>query len=239
VIAASAERLRALLDDDALVLDVGGWASPISRADWVADLLPYGTRGLYGDPDADPERFDATTWVELDICAAEPWPFADNQFDFAICSHTLEDVRDPIRVCAELSRVARAGYVETPSRIQEQAHGVVGDFVGWSHHRWLVSERAGGIEFVAKPHAIHANPQQQLTAEEAGALTDAERVVALFWEGELPAEERIFTEPDELDAYLEETISTAVAELRSRVRAHTQSQRQSGRRSMGGLRRRR
>jgi hypothetical protein len=144
VLAASRERITAQLAEDAVVLDVGGWASPISRANWVVDLLPHATRGLYGDPDPEPERFDESTWAQFDICAAEPWPFADDQFDFAICSHTLEDVRDPIRVCAELSRVARAGYIETPSRLQEQAYGVVGDFVGWSHHRWLVSERDGG-----------------------------------------------------------------------------------------------
>jgi hypothetical protein len=236
VLTASRERIAAEVPDDALVL---GWASPLARADWVVDLQPYATRGLYGETDPEPERFDASTWLRFDICATEPWPFADDQFDFAVCSHTLEDVRDPVRVCAELSRVARAGYAETPSRLQEQAHGVVGDFVGWSHHRWLVAEADGGLEFVAKPHAIHANREQQLTADEAGALTDAERVVALFWDGELRASERIFIEPDELDAYLADAVSAAAPELRARARAHTQSPSRSGRASWGGFRRRR
>ena len=80
----------------------------------------------------------AETWVERDICDREPWPFADDQFDFAVCSHTLEDVRDPVFVCAELNRVARAGYLEVPSRLEEQSWGVIGPYVGWSHHRWLV-----------------------------------------------------------------------------------------------------
>ncbi len=34
------------LSDDALVLDVGGWAAPLNRADWVIDLMPYETRGV-------------------------------------------------------------------------------------------------------------------------------------------------------------------------------------------------
>ena len=46
---------------------------------------------------ASDERFTADTWVVQDICT--PWPFADGQFDFAVCSHTLEDVRDPVFVC--------------------------------------------------------------------------------------------------------------------------------------------
>ena len=47
------------------------------------------------------------------------WPFPDKTFDFVVCSHLLEDVRDPITVCRELCRVGKAGYIETPSRIRE------------------------------------------------------------------------------------------------------------------------
>src|SRR5215212_2730078 len=119
-----------MLDAEAVVLDVGGWASPLARADWVIDLMPHETRGLYGESDPARERFSGERWVERDICARDPWPFADGQFDFAVCSHTLEDVRDPVWVCSELARVARAGYVEVPSRLEEQAFGVHGPWVG-------------------------------------------------------------------------------------------------------------
>ena len=70
------------IPDDGLVLDVGGWAKPLARADWVIDLLPYETRGLYGE--ATGERFSAATWVQHDICSRDPWPFADDQFDYAV-----------------------------------------------------------------------------------------------------------------------------------------------------------
>src|SRR3954469_25476314 len=98
MLAASTTRLLDLLADDAVVLDVGGWAKPFARADWVIDLMPYETRGLYGSGDQDDERFSAATWVQHDVCARSSWPFADDQFDFAVCSHTLEDVRDPVGV---------------------------------------------------------------------------------------------------------------------------------------------
>jgi hypothetical protein len=236
---ASRERIERLLADDDLVLDVGGWASPISRADWVLDLMPYETRGLYGEPDPAPQRFAPETWVVRDICDREPWPFADGQFDFAICSHTLEDVRDPVWVCSELGRVARAGYVETPSRLEEQGLGVAGGFVGWSHHHWLVEAHDDGLEFVFKPHAIHAEPSHHLSAEQAAELTAAERVVTHFWEGELGARERIFMEVEELHAYLAEPVTAAAAELESRARARTPEPPRSARRSRGGWRRRR
>ena len=69
-----------------------------------------------------PERFGTDTWVTRDMCDPEPWPFADDVFDFAICTFTLEDIRDPVRVCAEMSRVARAGYIEVPSLLDELSH---------------------------------------------------------------------------------------------------------------------
>lgn len=202
MLAQSAERIERLLADDDLVLDVGAWAAPLARADWVIDLMPYETRGLYGAADPERERFDASTWVIRDICDRDPWPFDDQQFEFAICSHTLEDVRDPVWVCAELQRVARAGYIETPSRLEEQSYGVQGPWVGWSHHHWLVEAGEKGFEFVFKSHVLHGPQQFHFPAGFAQKLSATERVQTLFWEGAFEFSERIFTVPDELDAYL-------------------------------------
>ena len=205
MLAASTTRLLSKLPDDALVLDVGGWAKPFARADWVLDLMPYETRGLYGYEQGDraAERFSADTWVVRDMCAREPWPFPDERFDFAICSHTLEDIRDPIWVCQELQRVAKAGYIEVPSRLEEQARGVQGDWVGWGHHHWLIDIGQNSVEFVFKPHILHGKPELHVPHEIAAALTPEERVQTLWWEGSFEVGERVFIEPPEaLDAYL-------------------------------------
>ena len=61
-----------------------------------------------------------------------------------ICSHTLEDVRDPIWVCSEIQRVAKAGYIEVPSRLEEQSYGFQGPWVGWGHHHWLIEVHGTG-----------------------------------------------------------------------------------------------
>jgi hypothetical protein len=195
------EILRTVKPDD-LVLDVGAWAHPFARADWVLDLMPYETRGLYGEPDPDEERFDARTWVVRDMCDHEPWPFEDDQFDFAICSHTLEDVRDPIWVCAELNRVAKAGYIEVPARFEEQTRGVHGAWVGWSHHHWLVDIDDGRVEFVLKPHLLHGRPEFWVDEEWTASQTAAAKVSSLLWKGSFDYGERIFYEPGDLHAYL-------------------------------------
>lgn len=201
---ASRTRILGLVGDADLVLDVGGWGRPFPRADWVLDLLPYDTRGYYGwDGDPADERFTAATWIERDICAREPWPFEDGAFDFAVCSHTLEDVRDPIWVCSELIRVARAGYVETPSRLEEQTVGVNGPWVGWSHHRWLVDLDDGTLTFAMKPHVVHGRPSMQFPRRFLDVLSPEERVVALWWEDSFDVRELIFTGPGEVDGWLE------------------------------------
>jgi hypothetical protein len=215
MLASSLERINAL-PSDAVVLDVGGWAKPLPRADWVIDLLPYETRGPYGTLAGGPERFSAATWVERDICDREPWPFADGQFDFAVCSHTLEDIRDPVGVCAELRRVARAGYIEVPSRAAEQSLRMQGRCVGWSHHRWLVDVTDGRIEFVLKPHVIHGRPEYQLPEGFAGSLPPEQQVQTLWWDGSLECRERVFVGADSMRDYL---LEAAAAHRPERVRA--------------------
>ncbi len=217
----STARIEALLRDEDLVLDVGGWVQPWARADWVLDVLPYATRGLYGydrEAAAATERFSAETWVERDACDREPWPFADGQFAFAVCGHTLEDLRDPVWVCAELQRVARAGYIEVPARLQEQTYGIHGPWVGWAHHHWLCDVHDGGIDFVFKSRALEGREEFQVPRAAYDALTPEERVQELWWRGPFAARERVMVGADEIDPYLMSVVPPAPARRRSLLR---------------------
>jgi hypothetical protein len=199
----SRERILQRLSDDDLVLDVGGWAKPLARADWVIDLMPYETRGLYGEPpDPAAERFGPETWVRRDVCDRRPWPFADDQFDFVVCSHTLEDVRDPVWVCSEVQRVGRAGYIEVPSRLEEQSYGIQGPWVGWGHHHWLIDVDEAGIEFVFKHHVLHGRESDHFPAGFAKSLGPEEKVQALWWERRFGFRERVLVDAEEVDSYL-------------------------------------
>lgn len=218
-------RILERVGSDALVLDVGAWGKPFRRADWVLDRMPYETRGLYGFDGDGPERFSAATWVQRDICDREPWPFEDGQFDFAICSHTLEDVRDPIWVCSELARVAKAGYLETPSRLEEQSFGIQGPWVGWGHHLWMMELVEGGVEFVLKHHVVHGRVTDHFPRSFWDDLALEERVTYCFWEGGFEARERMIDSAEELDAYLADFVA---AELAARGRPGPVSRRWGG-----------
>ena len=189
------------------VLDLGGWWAPFTRANWVMDLMPYSTRGPGGHDGADEERFSAETWIQRDLCDREPYPFADKEIDFVVCSHTLEDVRDPLWVCSEMIRIGKAGYIEVPSRLEEQAYGFQGPWAGWSHHRWLIDIVDGRIEFVFKHHVLHARASDHFPLGFRDALPEASRTQMLWWEGSFPSCERVFLAAEELDSYLADYVA--------------------------------
>jgi hypothetical protein len=234
MLAESRQRIETRLASDALVLDVGGGAKPFPRADWVIDLMAYGERGLYGaPPDPESERFNEATWVQRDICTREPWPFPDNHFDFVICSHTLEDIRDPIWVCDELTRVGKAGYIEVPSRLEEQAYGFQGPWAGWGHHRWLIDLEVDEITFVLKHHVLHARKSDHFPAGFRDSLTPEQLVQCLWWTGSFRYRERIFTDGPSLDVYLSEFVARHLPE------SHRPARELSPRRLAQAVRRRR
>ena len=226
---ASAQRILDTLPDDALVLDVGGGVKPFNRADWIMDALAYEERSSQGSIGPEPERFSAETWARRDFCDREPWPFADRQFDFAICSHTLEDVRDPIWMCSELNRVAKAGYIEVPSRLEEQTFGFQGPWTGWSHHRWLidVDQEHRQITFVHKSGVVERG-DSHFPAEFWKTLSTDERVSTLWWEDDFGYEERLFWDFVEFDEWLRKP-------LLAREPAGSAAGRPSGRRGLRGL----
>ncbi len=198
-------RVLAQIRPGDVVLDVGGWARPFNRADYVIDAEPYETRGSWGLAAQGnmPERFTRGTWIRRDICDRTPFPFADKAIDYAVCSHTLEDVRDPVWVCSELIRVARHGYIEVPSRQAESARGVEPGQVGWSHHRWLVEIADGSVHFLMKYHRIHSHWRLSLPKSYLRALPEAAKVQWLFWDDGFTFGERTIHGPENIERELE------------------------------------
>lgn len=190
------EVLRRIATDDR-VLDVGGWARCFNRADHVIDKFPYATRGAryqehlgLGPQGGDTERFSESTWVARDLCDREPWPYPDRFFDFCTCSHTLEDIRDPLWVCSEMQRVSKRGYIEVPSMRFELTRGrEAGVPVGLSHHFWVIERRGDELIFHPKSHHVHGDPRMSLPASAGVRLSPLEEVTYLFWDGEIRAKE--------------------------------------------------
>jgi len=205
------------------VLDVGGWWRPLNLATHVLDLRPYASRRQHDalDPQHGP-RFSADTWVVWDACCA-PWPFPDKFFEFSFCSHLLEDVRDPLIVCAELIRVSKAGYIETPSREREifskarffSLRTALGRIptVGFGHHRWFVELDGTHLRFTAKDLRLLAARRNYITRRDLRRkMTAAESGIGLFWTGGFTFEE-CFLDGIPLDRFRDDALRRMKAAL--------------------------
>jgi len=150
------------------VLDVGCGAFPNDRADVACD------RSL----DEDRHRTGRRTVVDRPfvIADAERLPFRDGAFDWVVASHIAEHVDDPAAFCAELARVARRGYVETPSPLADV-------LLHEEYHRWRVGRRGRRLVFHEKGHR----------ARWLARLTDA--FYAVFYVGRPTGEKRTLRLP--------------------------------------------
>lgn len=131
--------LNASIPADAKVLEIGPGTAPFRRADVFVDFVD-----IAGVP--------KEKMVKCDI-ATEKLPFADKEFDFVVCRHTLEDMYNPFPVCAEMSRVAKGGYLETPSPVAELSRGVDGGdgpYRGYHHHRFIGWASDGEFRLISK-----------------------------------------------------------------------------------------
>lgn len=179
-------RIDLPISRDDLVLDVGSGDKPSWRADVLLDRYPEdayaGQRSGSGRTRVTRPLFDSD---------AADMPFADDAFDYAICSHVLEHVTDPAGVVRELTRVAKAGYIEVP----EASASKIIDFPS---HLWWCRLDAGTtpptLVFEAKTSAsFDAEIDEYLTRSDlAGPIKDLidsqhhHNIVQLHWSGAQP-----------------------------------------------------
>jgi SAM-dependent methyltransferase len=130
------EHVSSIIPKGARVLEVGPGRAPFSRATHYVDYVQRGE-------------------LNITICdvANEPLPFHDKFFDFVYCRHVCEDMFNPFPLIAEMERVGKAGYIETPSPIAELCRGVDGCspiYRGYHHHRFMAWVEGDQLMFVSK-----------------------------------------------------------------------------------------
>jgi hypothetical protein len=118
-----------------VVVDIGGGHYPFPLATVLADLY------FHDSPHRTDELIrDHRPLLQLDI---HDLPFSDKSIDFVYCSHVLEHVTDPLQACAEIMRVGKKGYIETPTFGKDS-------LFGWAtnvSHKWHVTAIDNTIVF--------------------------------------------------------------------------------------------
>jgi SAM-dependent methyltransferase len=113
------------IQPDDRVLDIGSGGVPFPRATVLVDRFIEPTVHRHGSIVQDGKPL-----VLADI---HQLPFSDQSFDFVYCAHLLEHVDDPLKACAEIMRVGKRGYVETPTMCEDILFAWARD-----RHKWHV-----------------------------------------------------------------------------------------------------
>lgn len=140
------------------ILDVGGSMKQheLINIDTLVDIIrpeeaPYKASKLL-----------AKRFLRVDV-TNDKLPFKDNEFDVCLCTHTLEDLCNPIKIMNEMSRVAKKGLIVTPT----MGHDLVFlkyDVTNWlvgarrvpglAHHKWFFVKEKGGLRVIPKNYSL-------------------------------------------------------------------------------------
>ena len=171
-----AEALRHIVENKLKVIDVGG---ATSFADGYLDAIID-----IGKPAAQAKNIflgninDTEVWGDV-----REHVFMHGLWDFAICTHTLEDISNPALVCKYMQRFAKAGYIALPSKYEEFGRFGVGKTPrGYIHHRWVFDMENGGLIAYPKLNLIE-DDRFDLICNHPKAADRKE--LSLWWEGEI------------------------------------------------------
>ncbi len=108
------------------VVEIGSGHNPTYRADVIVEKFIDDNSHRCGDVKIYPHQ----KFVNAD---GEHLPFKNKEFDYVICNQVLEHTDNPARFLKEQSRIARRGYIETPSFLGEFLHPK-------KSHKWAILE---------------------------------------------------------------------------------------------------
>jgi hypothetical protein len=117
------------------IIDIGGAHPSTKQANAVLDFnLPwYPTKWFKGNMNL-PE-----VWQEIFYHVKK-----NGKFEWAICTHTLEDISNPLFVAQCMEKIAKQGLIIVPSKYIES--GRMGNFYrGFIHHRWIWNVEDGKL----------------------------------------------------------------------------------------------
>lgn len=113
-------------------------------------------------------------WVKV-----RDYVFKFGPWDYAICTHTLEDILNPMLVCGWIQHIAKAGLIVTPSKFREFAR-FQGQFRGFMHHHWIFDVINDQFTAFPKLNFIEHQRFNQIPGPEKGG-----EELIIEWEGEI------------------------------------------------------
>ena len=105
----------------------------------------------------------------------------NGKFDFSICSHTMEDIFNPLELAKILQKISKKGYIAIPSKFNEFTKLFSNKYRGNGHHKQFFDIINNELIVYPKFNWIETDDRSDLIVQNyvASELT-------LFWEDEIP-----------------------------------------------------
>ncbi len=162
------------------VVDVGGSAGGWS-SNYVDAIVDF--NDIPGDTNNRIKHFKCdithpSGWEELLLYVEN-----NGKFDFCICTHTLEDIMNPVYVAEQIQKIAKEGYVAVPSKYRELSRFEKGSsgYRGYIHHRWIF-DMVDGV-FVGYPKINYVDVAS--TFDKIMDFDEKKSDLAFFWKDKI------------------------------------------------------
>ena len=108
-------------------------------------------------------------------------PFSDKEFNFVIASHVLEHIDNIEYFIKELERVANSGYIEVPTRLEDN----LVDVNEKAHIWWINFDDIDNFLFITKRKQIIEPFLSVSTAQNLRKFFRDSLVTEIFWENKI------------------------------------------------------
>jgi hypothetical protein len=119
---------------------------------------------------------DKSTWNEL-LSYVE----TNGKFDFSICSHTLEDVFNPLDLIGLLTKISNSGFIAIPSKYDEFLFLYNQPYRGNAHHKQFFDMVDNELIIFPKFSWI----ENDVRSDEI-LMKNKGKEISFFWEKEIP-----------------------------------------------------
>ena len=160
-------------------IDIGAsamyWSYPECK--FVADVVEIKKDGVFFfkiNLEQNSSWQDLIKYVEL-----------NGKFDFSICSHTLEDIFNPLDLIKLLETISNKGFIAIPSKYDEYSKLYNNLYRGNAHHKQFFDIKNG--ELIIYPKFSWSEIDER---SDKIVMLDKGRELSFFWENEIPV--RVF-----------------------------------------------
>ena len=158
------------------VVDVGG-----SIRGWSASVID-----ALVDINDCPNKEGGVKHFKCDITHPDSWKEIleyvekNGKFDFCICTHTLEDIFNPIDILKILPTIAKSGVISMPSANTEFSRCENPHWLGYIHHRWIFDHNDTTMLIIPKISVLEALCGNRLLYKKA------QEEIRYEWETSIP-----------------------------------------------------